>query len=694
MQGFFNPKRVAVVGVSNKPTNMGRAIVANMLAYGYTGEIYPVGPNGGTILGRPIYKNLIDVPARLDCAVILTPAHTVPEFMEECGQLGVKRVIIETAGFSEYSSERSDLESRIKSIAEEYSIRFIGPNCLGVINFDNGFTTPFASISRRVKKGGVSILTQSGGVGMSYLNYMVADGIGIAKFASIGNKLDVDENDLLEYLLGDDQTEIICVYLESITDGRKLMELGRKHSKPILIHKANIGSAGSRIAQSHTGAMSNDDAVTDAALLQAGLIRVNRPNTLMNYIKILELPILKGPNLVVASRSGGHAVIAADALEHYGFNLPPFPTELTEKIEKNFRASVIKLGNPLDLGDLFDLNVYAGIVEDLLKQEEIDGVIINHTYGSAEAQASRNFAVRAAELSRKYRKPVALCLFVGEQEMAHVKQIMEYPVFSSPEDAAQALALSYSVHNFLRTHQDFVHEYRPVNLVAAERTLKTAINEKRNPTQFEGFSLLRCYGFETPDFALAASADEAAEKAGEIGYPVVLKVDSESISHKSDVGGVKLNLKSPEEVADAFNGMQNRLTGRLPEDEEFRVLVMGQAEAGGHEVILGIKQDPSFGPVVLFGLGGIYVEMLKDFSLRVAPLDAQEARSMIEKLKGYKALTGVRGTAPADIEALTEYILRAAQLSLDFPQIAEMDLNPVLAYEDGCRVVDVRIMLK
>lgn len=694
MQGFFNPNRVAVVGVSNKPTNMGRAILANMLAYGYTGEIYPVGPGGGAILGRPIYKKLSHVPAQLDCAVILTPASTVPDLMEECGRLGIKRVIIETAGFSEYSSERNDLEDQIKSIAQKYSIRFIGPNCLGIINFDNGFATPFASISKRVKKGGVSILTQSGGVGMSYLNYMVADGIGVAKFASIGNKLDVDENELLEYLLNDDQTEIICMYLEGIADGQKLMELGRKRRKAILIHKANTGTAGSKIAQSHTGAMSGDDAVTEAAMLQAGLIRVHRPNTLINYIKILELPILKGPNLVVASRSGGHAVIAADALEHYGFNLPSFPRELTEKIEKNFRASVIKLGNPLDLGDLFDLNVYSNIVEDLLKQEEIDGVIINHTYGSAEAEASRNFAAHAAELSRQYGKPVALCLFVGEQEMAHVKHMMEYPVFDSPEDAAQALALSYSIHNYLQTHQDFAPEYRPVDLELAEMILEPAITEKRNPSQAEGFKLLRHYGFETPDFALVKSAEEAARQADKIGYPVVLKVESESISHKSDVGGVRLNLESAGEVSEAFNAMQRRLEKLLPDGEQFSAMVMGMAEAGGHEVILGIKQDPSFGPVVLFGLGGIYVETLKDFSLRVAPLDAREARSMIENLKGYKALTGVRGTRPADIDALTEYILRIAQLSLDFPQIKEMDLNPVLAYEEGCKVVDVRIMLK
>lgn len=693
MERLFYPNRVAVVGVSNDPRNLGRAIVSNMVKYGFTGEVYPVGPKGGTILGRPIYPSLTDVPAELDLAVILTPARTVPAILDECGRLGIKRAVIESGGFSEYEDDRKGLERDLRDVAQRHGIRFVGPNCIGIINLENGLATPFMSMGTNIGPGHISILTQSGGVGLSYINYLISERLGFNKFVSMGNKLNVNENDLLEYLLEDEGTRIICMYLEGLTDGRRLMELGRRSRKPILVHKSNVGQAAAGIAQSHTAALSGDDAVADAAFKQAGLIRVNRGSVLMNYIKILTLPALKGPNLAVVSRSGGHAVIAADACEHYGFQLPAFSRSFLEEFEQHFRASVIKLRNPLDLGDLFDLDVYLLIVEEMLKRDGIDGILLVHGYTEPEQDAARKFIEALASLVRKYDKPVALCLFVEEAELAYLKQAYQFPVYDSPEDGAQALNLSYQLHHFRETHREFRPENRAVDRERAVAILEQARREDRNPNLAEGFDLLKLYGLEVPPYVRVASADEAARAASEIGFPVVLKADVGSVSHKSDVGGVRLNLQNGDGAAQAFEDMNRRLAPHMRAGEVFHALVQAQA-APGHEVIIGAKQDPNFGPTVLFGLGGIYVEVMEDVSIRVAPLDQREARSMVEGVRGYKILSGLRGAAPSDVDSLVERLIAVSQLAMDFPEIRELDLNPVVVYERGCMALDVRLVTR
>ncbi|MFU8771288.1 MAG: acetate--CoA ligase family protein, partial [Anaerolineales bacterium] len=379
MRDFFYSTNIAVIGVSSRPTNLGRNIVANLVEYGFNGVVHAVGPRGGVIETRRIYPSITEVPDQVDLAVILTPAKTVPSILEECGQKGIRRVIIETAGFREYGEGGRQLEQEIQQIAHQYSIRFIGPNCIGAINMENGFCVPFARLTKFVKPGDISIITQSGGVGMSALNLMANEGLGLNKFVSIGNMLDVSAEDLLEYLIEDEGTNLVFVYLESINDGRRLMEIARKSHKPILIFKANIGSLGQKIALSHTASLASDDRVVAAAFHQSGVIRVRDATSLGNNLKILRLPSLKGKNLAVISRSGGHAVLAADACELAGFNLAHFPDKFLREIESYFRASVIRLTNPLDLGDLFDLDMYARIVEQTLQLPSVDGVVFLHT---------------------------------------------------------------------------------------------------------------------------------------------------------------------------------------------------------------------------------------------------------------------------------------------------------------------------
>ncbi|MFC1890203.1 acetate--CoA ligase family protein, partial [Thermodesulfobacteriota bacterium] len=427
MKTFFEPRSVAVVGVSESPTNLGRRIMNNMIQFDYSGIVYAVGPKGGVIHGRRIYHSVLDIPDQVDLAVILTPARTIPQIIDDCGRKGISHTIIESAGFREYGDDGVALENEILDIAGRWPIRLLGPNGIGTMNMENGLATPFAILSSGLAAGGISIISQSGGVGLSYMNLLASESLGLNKFASVGNKLDVDENDILEYLIEDEGTKIICMYLEGISDGRRLMEIAARSDKPILLHKSNIGEMGNRIAHSHTAALSSDDKVVDAALRQCGIIRFHDMHKLGNFLKILALPPMRGKNLAILSRSGGHAVIAADACEMAGFDLPQFPGEFLAAIEKHFRANVIKLMNPLDLGDLFDPDVYTRIMEETIKRDEIDGIVFLHTYNPQnEMDKSRKLLPVIEQLSDRYTKPIAVCISSEEGEISLLRKDYAY----------------------------------------------------------------------------------------------------------------------------------------------------------------------------------------------------------------------------------------------------------------------------
>lgn len=697
MHEFFYPSSIAVIGVSAKPTNLGRNIVANLIEYGYDGIVYAVGPSGGAIATRRIYRAVGDIPDHVDLAVILTPAQTVPGILEECGQKGVRWAVIETAGFREYTDAGRALEEAIAAVAKEYGIRFIGPNCIGIINMENGMCLPFPRLKKFVKRGEVSIITQSGGVGMSALNLMANDGLGLNKFVSVGNMLDIDAEDMLEYLIEDDGTKLIFVYLESIRDGRRLMDLARRSQKPILIFKANIGRLGQKIALSHTASLASDDRVVDAAFHQAGIIRVHDATTFGNYLKILGLPPMRGKNLAVISRSGGQAVIAADACELSGFNLAHLPETFLREIESYFRASVIRLTNPLDLGDLFDLDLYAQIVEQTLQLDGVDGVVFLHTSLSLEENLkSRELLTRLSQLVEKYDKPVAYYLSAEAQEVAYLKQNYKFPVFTQVVETIRALEMSH--YYYVRSQRVCSVREHPrfsVDRAAVESILSEAQKVQRNLLLSEALNLLEAYGIPTVQSRTAYNTDEVIAIAEELGYPVALKVVSAQISHKSEVGGVQLNLRNKAALAAAFEEMQARIGQAYPQARIDGVLVQPMV-AGGWELILGGRQDPQFGPIVLLGLGGIFVEVFNQVMIRVAPLRQEDAREMVEGLRGYQILAGARGHRPADINSLIESLIRLSQLLVDFPQIKELDINPLrVFYEgEGCRALDARVILR
>lgn len=697
LQKIFYAPSVAVIGVSSAPDNMGRGIIFNLTEFGYQGIIYQVGPKGGVFAGRRIYKSVLDVPDQIELAVILTPAHTIPGILEECGQKGIHQAIIESAGFREYGEEGRKIEEEILRVAAKWQIRFVGPNCIGVINMENGLSTPFPPLRRIVRPGDISLISQSGGVGISVLNLMANEGLGLNKFVSAGNMLDIRTEEFLEYFVADAGTKYIFLYLEGIQDGRRLMEIARRSDKPIVAFKANIGQISKSIASSHTASLSSNDRVVEAAFRQCGIIRVHDATTLGNDLKILRLPLMRGDNLAVISRSGGHAVIAADACEMSGFKLAPFPQEFLKEIERHFRASVIKLTNPLDLGDLFDLEIYLKIIDRTLAQLEVDGLIFLHTYNAAmEGQKSRELFLQIIELSQKYDKPVALYVSTEDAEVNYLKRNLNYPVFTQIVETVRALKINraYYIEKERRRKLEEIPVYQ-VNKDLVASLLKRAYQEKRDLLLPETGELLQAYGIPMVRGLTASTAEEAVHAAREIGFPVVMKVISKEISHKSDVGGVQLNLRSSEGVQGAYGDMHTRLQRNFPGAKIEGMLIQPMI-TGGRELIVGGRQDEQFGPVVLVGWGGIFVEIFGEFSVRIAPISRSQATEMIEELRGAAILRGIRGDKPANVQAVAEIILRISQLLNDFPEIQEIDLNPlrVFAAQEGCLALDGRVILK
>lgn len=696
MREFFYPNSVAVIGVSDKPDNLGRNIIGNLVEFGFGGIVYPVGPAGGFVQTHRIYRSISDIPDHIDMAVILTPAKTVPAVLEECGQKGVRWAIIETAGFREYGEEGLKLEEQIVQVAQRYGIRFLGPNCVGVINIDNGFSVPFLRLKKPSDPGEVSLISQSGGVGFSVLNLMANEGIALNKFISVGNMLDTSAEDVLEFLLEDDGTKVIFLYLESLRDGRRLMDIACRSTKPILVFKSNIGKLGKVIAASHTAALSSDDKVAEAAFKQADIVRVHDATSLLNNLKALRLPAMRGKNLAIISRSGGHAVVAADSSELSGFELAQLPQTFLEEIEKHFRASVIKLTNPVDVGDLFDLDVYAQILEQTLKLENVDGVVFLHTASEREIETSRKLLERVMELTKRYDKPIAYYVSTPAQEVNYLRQTYPYPIFTAVVETIRALEMSYRYYS--RRQEIRSAEPTPsfnVSQEAVRNLIKHARAENRDLLLSESMQVLEYYGIPTAVGVRASTKEEARQASEQMGYPVAIKVISEQISHKSDVGGVQLNLRNGPAVEEAFDDMLNRIRSFYPEAKIGGVLVQPMV-TGGQELILGGRQDPNFGPVVLIGLGGIFVEVLEEVSLRVAPITYQEAREMIDELRGAPILKGARGHKPSDLKAVSEALMRLSQLLIDFPEIQELDINPLRVFQEnnGCRALDARIMLR
>ena len=606
VKDLFSPSSIVVIGVSTRAENLGKEIARNLFEFRYSGVIHFVGAHGGILFGRKIHASLDEISEPIDLAVILTPAKTVPGIMEQCGRKGIRRVIIESGGFGEFDDMGRQLGAQLKSIAERYDLRFIGPNCIGIMNSSNGMATPFTTMQNVFPRGGVGIIAQSGGVALTFLNMFHGEQLGYSKFAAIGNKLNIDENDLLEYYVEDPETDVICLYLESVKDGKRLIEIARRSPKPIVVHKANIGSLSQVIAQSHTEALANDDQVVDAAFRQAGMVRFRDMQNYLDFVKILQMPKMNGRNLAIVSRSGGHAVIAADAAYLYGFHLPPFGGDFLAEIRKHLRADVIRLANPLDLGDLFDFDVYVRIIEHTLRQKNIDGMVFLHTYFAAiEGESSRQLLQSAAALSEKYSKPVALCVSTEQSELSRLHKEFEFPIFLSPERAI--LALDTSIKNqkhrlSMSANQEILQPEPPADDKAIAAIIRNVTEASRQPLLHEALNIIKAVGLQVPEYRTIKELDQTGAALSGLLGPYAVKVISEKVSHKSDRGGVALGLSDGASVNAAASEMLKRF-GSSPDTPLYGVLVqrMAARSPGSFELLVGGKRDPSFGPVVLVG---------------------------------------------------------------------------------------------
>lgn len=694
MHGFFYPQSLAVVGVSADPDNLGRNIVHNLLSFGFQGQFWPVGPKGGEVFGRRIYPSLADLPQVPEVVAILAPARVVPRLLEECGRLGVRRVVVESGGFAELGEEGRCLEDQIREILSRYQMRLVGPNGLGVINLETGLCLPFMTLPTRPKRGGISLICQSGGVGSNVIAWLAQSGLGLNKFVSVGNKLDVNENDLLAFLLADPGTTLIYLYLEDLADGRRLLELGRGAGKPILLHKANIGGLSAEIARSHTASLTVDDEVVSAACCQAGILRVHSRSEFLQAAIALQQPPLKGNRLVVLSRSGGEAVVVADACQKHDFALPPLSPEIQALIQRRSRAGVIKPINPLDLGDIFDFTLYHEVTEAFCRDENIDAIIFNYgPISEDEREASRRTAAALVETARRHQKPLLITVVGNLEERRFFQEELGVPVFSFPGEAIRALALARQYYTCQWSPPPVVHP-EVVSLPGVRELLQPYLGQSGALPLPVALQVCTTLGLPVPPWGLATTPAAAVELAEAQGLPSCLKLVAPSALHKSDLGGVLLDLKTPAAVAEGFARLAEA-AANLPPGESWQALVTPYISAGV-EVILGAKRDRAFGPMVIFGAGGIWVEVLEDVALRLAPLDRTAALEMIAATKIYRILKGYRGQPPADLEALAEGLVRLAALMVQVPEIQEVDLNPVrvLPQGQGFLVLDARIILE
>jgi acetyl coenzyme A synthetase (ADP forming)-like protein len=701
LRPILEPQSVAVIGASRQPGTVGYAVLSNLLMGQYTGVVYPVNPKAKAICGVRAYSSVTEIPDPVDLAVVIVRASLVPQVLEECGQKGIKGAIVISAGFKETGPEGAKLEAQVKEIAHHYGIALVGPNCLGVINTDPNYRLNASFAKEMPLPGNIAFISQSGALCTAVLDYAKGQGIGFSKVVSLGNKADVNENDFLAYLWQDPQTQVILLYIEELSDGRRFLQLAREITgegdsrKPILALKAGRTPAGARAVASHTGSLAGSDEVYEALFAQAGVLRADTVEDLFEYaIAFANQPLPNGRRTVIITNAGGPGIMATDACVRYGLEL----AQLSEKTLDQLREKLpphASLLNPIDLIGDAQHDRYEAALDAVLGDPNVDAVVVLLT---PQAMTDiENIANVIVQKSKQRVKPILAC-FMGLVDISAGVNILKengVPCYSFPEDAVRALAAMVKYVDWVRRPRTGVKLF-PVDTERARKLLSEALVSEHGFIPEEvAFQVLEAYGFPVLPWGVAKTPEEAVSIARQIGYPVVLKVLSPDVVHKFDVGGVQLNLNSDSDVRQAFDKIINSVKQHLPEARIEGVIVQAMAKKG-REVILGLKRDPQFGPILMFGLGGIYVEVLRDVTFRFAPVRELGAYRMVRDIRTYRLLEGVRGEPPADIDKIVECIERLSQLAIEQDLIEELDINPLIVYPqgEGAVVVDVRIMLR
>jgi len=695
---IFKPESIAVIGASKKEGSIGSILVENLIQGGFQGKVYPVNPQYGTVHALKAYPSILDTNAIVDLAIIATPIATVPGVVEECVGAGVQGAIIISAGGRETGADGREIEDEINRTARKGGLRVIGPNCLGIICPDRNLNASFAS--RMPHKGKLAFVSQSGAICSAILDLSSKENIGFSYFVSIGSMMDVDFGDLIDYLGTDPQVSSILLYVESLSGHRKFMSAARATSrlKPIVVLKSGRSPAGTRAAASHTGAMAGEDAVYAAAFKRAGIVRVNTIGELFDCAELMaKQPRPAGPRLAVVTNAGGPGVMAADALSQYGLEPAPLVPETVEKLNA-ILPPLWSRSNPIDiLGDATPQR-YGEVLEICIVAKELDGALLILT---PQAMTDPTAVARGLTQAHKKKRFPLFASWMGGVDVEKGTEILNeagIPTYHTPEQAIRAFMYMYEYSRNLEILQEIPPKL-PRTLQFDRQRAASIIDEasrqqKTVLTEFESKRLLTAYGLPVNRTEVANSAEEAVEKAQTMEYPLVMKILSPDIIHKTEANGIVLDLRSEAEVFEAFKKIVTGARAYAPHALIQGVTLQTMIQRGDYELLLGAKKDPSFGPVILFGMGGIYTEILHDREIGLPPLNLLLARRLMEKTRVYKLLRGYRNRPPADMELLQETILRLTQLVVDFPTIAELDMNPVIVTDGKPQVVDARIVLE
>ena len=692
---ILRPKSIAVIGASRTPNTIGWQILDNLLRFGFNGPLYPVNPKAEVIHSIRAYPTVRAIPDPVDLAIVVVPKHLVQGVAEECGQKRVKGLVVITAGFAEVGGEGIAREAKLLETVKRYGMRMVGPNCMGVLNSSPDYSMNATFAPTMPPYGPVGFISQSGAMGLSILDYAEELGIGIHQFVSVGNKADVSGNDLLLYWADDPEIRVILMYLESFGDPRRFYQIAREltRKKPIFVVKAGRTAAGARAASSHTAALAGTDLAADALMEQCGVMRAQTVEELFDYAMAFpRLPLPKGNRVAIVSNAGGPAIILADACESLGLSVHELSAETQAAIRRRVPDEAA-VRNPVDLIASATAETYRDVLALILQDPNVDAVIVSVVPPPLGSKA-KDVAEAIVQVAASRRDIPVMAVLMGRQGIpAGMRELLTagMPGYIFPESAARALAAMNRYRQWLERPAGTEHRF-PADAGRVAGILKGVAAEGREKlTETEAMEVLGAYGIPTVPWRRAASADEAVAAARAIGFPVVLKVISASIVHKSDVGGVVLGLASEKEVREGYARMLQRVkerAGVVPDAVFVQAMI-----PGGRETIVGSTRDPKAGPLLMFGLGGLAVEVLKDVVFRVHPVTDVDARGMVRGIRGFGFLEGVRGEPAVDLVALQEIIQRVSQLVGEHEAILEMDINPLVAFPDRVLALDARFRI-
>ena len=681
LKPFFNPRGVALLGTSASPNKLSHGVLRNMVDGGYQGGIYPVNPRYSDVLGLTCYPDIASVPDPVDLAVVILPAPNVPQILEDCGKRGIKAVTVLSGGFREVGAEGRQLEDQCVEIARKHGIRLVGPNCVGTMDLYSGLNTTF--INGVPDPGAIGFLSQSGAICGAIIDYVRNRGIGFSNFVSLGNMADISETDMIEYLDQDENTRVIALYLEGLTDGRRFLEIASKVSrhKPIVVLKSGRSEAGARAVSSHTGSLAGAHTAYETAFRQAGVIAVDTAEELFDVCAGLVFqPLPRGNRVVLVTNSGGPAALASDSLAASGMTLANLSDASRQTLRQALAPSA-QVANPVDMLGGAEPHEFETALRTSLADPGVDAAIAILTPTALVDPAE--VAQTVGQVSSEFEKTVLACFVGGDavNESRRILHKLNIPMYHFPEPAGRVLGKmrQYALQNTHMTSQGS-HVNHPGKPAAEE--MFDGLSGRGHLEEASVRPLLTAYGIPVVPGATAHSPQEAGKIAAQIGFPVVLKVVSADVLHKSDSGGILLNLPDPGSVEEGYQFVIDRVQKNVPNAKIDGVLVEKMA-ARGIEVILGMKRDPAFGPLMMFGLGGIFVELFNDVSFGIAPLAQEEAADMIERTRAGKLLHGLRGQAPSDIQAVVDVLINLSQLALDFPNLQEIEINPLLVYPEG-----------